>query len=292
MTVDVSNFDEVEAAAQRFESELGPIEVWINDAMTTVFAPVAEVSPDDFRRAIEVTFLGQVWGTKVALSMMRPRDRGSVVNVGSALAFIGIPLQGAYCASKFACRGFFQSTRTELIHDGSKVRLSMVHLPAVNTPQFEWCETTFSRHPQPVPPTYEPELCARFIVEVAIDGRRSKVVGSWNKMLVAAGSLFPGFADQYAALAAWDGQLSDRPISPARRVNLWEPVDNSRDFGAHGTFDARARGFWTPRFLRSLPGTAMTFARALGRTTANRRRQPRADLTPSSARNTATVVKP
>ena len=166
---DVSQFAEVDAAATRVEQEWGPIDVWVNDAMTTVFAPAWDVKPADFARAVEVTFLGQVWGTTAALARMRPRDRGSIVNVGSALAFIGIPLQSAYCSSKFACRGFFESTRAELLHEGSHVRLSMVHLPAVNTPQFDWCETTLDRHPQPVPPIYQPEIPATFIVEAALD---------------------------------------------------------------------------------------------------------------------------
>src|SRR5665213_2174074 len=141
---DVAQFDQVDSAATRVENEMGPIDVWVNDAMTTVFAPAWEVDPKDFQRAVEVTFLGQVWGTTAALARMRPRDRGAIVNVGSALAFIGIPLQSAYCASKFACRGFFESTRAELIHERSHVRMSMVHLPAVNTPQFDWCETTMA----------------------------------------------------------------------------------------------------------------------------------------------------
>ncbi len=143
---DVADYHQVDDAAERAEAELGPIDVWVNDAMTTVFAPIWNTDPDDYRRAIEVTFLGQVWGTKVALERMRPRDRGSIVNVGSALAFIGIPLQATYCAAKFACRGFFESVRAELIHDGSHIRLSMVHLPAVNTPQFNWCQTAMAHH--------------------------------------------------------------------------------------------------------------------------------------------------
>ena len=156
---------------------------------------------------------------------MRPRDRGSIVNVGSALAFIGIPLQSAYCSSKFACRGFFESTRAELLHEGSHVRMSMVHLPAVNTPQFDWCQTSLDRQPQPVPPIYQPEVPARYILEVALDGRRAKVVGSWNKILVAAGSVFPGLGNQYAAIGAWDSQLTSEPLQPDRAVNLYEPVD-------------------------------------------------------------------
>jgi NAD(P)-dependent dehydrogenase (short-subunit alcohol dehydrogenase family) len=266
LETDVARFAEVDAAAARVEEELGPIDVWVNDAMTTVFAPSWDVSPEDFQRAVEVTFLGQVWGTRAALARMMPRDRGNIVNVGSALAFIGIPLQSAYCASKFACRGYFESVRAELLHEGSKVQMSMVHLPAVNTPQFDWCETTMGRHPQPVPPIYQPEVCARLILAAALDGRRSKVIGSWNKALVVAGSLFPGFGNQYAALGAWESQLTDQPIGPGRAVNLYKPVDESSDHGAHGMFDDKAGGFLDPSFLKSLPTTARTFGEALART--------------------------
>ena len=269
---DVASFDDVDAAATRVESELGPIDVWVNDAMTTVFAPSWEVKPEDFRRAVEVTFLGQVWGTTAALARMRPRDRGTIVNVGSALAFIGIPLQSAYCASKFACRGYFESVRAELLHEGSHVRMAMVHLPAVNTPQFNWCETTLDRHPQPVPPIYQPELCARCIVDAAIDGRRAKVIGSWNKLLVAAGSLFPGLGNQYAALGAWETQLTDQEVGPDRPVNLYKPADDERDAGAHGIFDSKAGGFFDPSFLKSLPKTAKTFATAVRRTAEEKKR--------------------
>ncbi len=264
---DVAHFEEVDRAATLVEDQLGPISVWVNDAMTTVFAPVGEVEPEQFRRAVEVTFLGQVWGTMVALSRMRPRDEGTIVNVGSALAFIGIPLQSAYCSAKFACRGFFESTRSELLHEGSQVRLSMVHLPAVNTPQFDWCATTMSHHPQPVPPIYQPEIPARFIVESALSGRRAKVVGSWNKLLVAAASVAPGLGNQYAAIGAWASQLTSQPDEPDRPCNLYEPADRDHDHGAHGSFDGRAGGFTDPSFLETLPETAKKFGVALGRTT-------------------------
>lgn len=267
---DVSNFDEVDSAAALVEDELGPIDVWVNNAMTTTFAPLDEVSPTDFERAVRVTFLGQVWGTMAALRRMKPRDRGAVVNVGSALAFIGIPLQAAYCSSKFACRGFFESARAELLHEGSHVTMGMVHLPAVNTPQFDWCETTFDRHPQPVPPIYQPEVAARHIVDAALSGERETVVGSWNAMLVTAGRFFPGFGNQFAALGAWDSQLTQRQRSPDRPVNLFHPLDDDRDHGAHGAFDDQAGGFTDPSFLRTLPRTARTFARALGRTMAEK----------------------
>ena len=270
---DVSQFAQVDSAATQVEAELGPIDVWVNDAMTTVFAPAWDVKPADFQRAVEVTFLGQVWGTMAALSKMRPRDRGQIVNVGSALAFIGIPLQSAYCSSKFACRGFFESTRAELLHEKSHIRMSMVHLPAVNTPQFDWCETVFDVHPQPAPPIYQPEIPAKFIVDVALDGRRDKVIGSWNKMLVAIARVAPGLGNQYAAIGAWNSQLTSQKISPDRPSNLYEPVDVDTDHGAHGEFDDKADGFLTPNFLKSLPKMAATFGKAVAHTIEEKRRR-------------------
>jgi short-subunit dehydrogenase len=265
LPTDVSQYEEVLEAAKAVEAELGPIDVWVNDAMTTIFAPFWEVEPDDFRRAMEVTFLGQVWGTKVALDTMVPRDRGAIVNVGSALAFVGIPLQSAYCSSKFACRGFFESVRAELVHRRSGVRLSMVHLPGVNTTQFNWCKSVFDTHPQPVPPVYQPEVAARAIADTALNGRRSKVLGAWNQLLVAAASLFPGLATQYAALGAWDSQLTDIPVGRNRPANLWGPVDQDEDQGAHGIFDAKAGGVRNPQFLASLPSNAKNFGVAAAR---------------------------
>ena len=275
LSVDVSDADEVDAAASRVEEELGPIDVWVNDAMTTVFAPTWEVKPADFQRAVEVTFLGQVWGTMAALKRMRPRDRGNIVNVGSALSFIGIPLQSAYCSSKFACLGFFESVRAELIHDGSHVRMSMVHLPAVNTPQFDWCETTFDRHPQPVPPIYQPEVAAKFIVEAALDGRRTKVVGSWNKVLVAAGRMFPGAREPVRRPRRLERSAHLSAGGPGHKVNLYKPMDADSDHGAHGSFDDRAGGFFDPSFLKSLPTIVRTLATAVLRTTAEKSRRYR-----------------
>ena len=273
LTADVADQPSVEAAADAAEDALGPLDVWVNNAMTTTFAPFTETAPQDFQRAFEVTFLGQVWGTMAALERMRPRDRGSIVNVGSALAFLGIPLQAPYCAAKFACRGFFESVRAELLHEGSGVQISMVHLPAVNTPQFSWCRTAMKRQPQPVPPIYEPEVCARHIVRAAIDGRRSTIVGSWNRALVAAGSIAPGFGNHYAALGAWQSQLTGEPLPPDRPDNLRRPVDATRDYDAHGIFDDQAHGVLTPAFLKSLPATARTFVRALLATARDRRRR-------------------
>ncbi|HEY1990681.1 MAG TPA: SDR family oxidoreductase [Acidimicrobiales bacterium] len=281
LQLDVAAFKEVDRAAARVEQDLGPIDVWVNNAMTTVFAPATEIDPDDFRRAVEVTFLGQVWGTRAALDRMKPRDRGTIVNVGSALAFMGIPLQSAYCASKFACRGFFEATRAELLHEGSHVSMSMVHLPAVNTPQFDWCKTVFSRHPRPVAPIYQPEMCAKAIVETALSGQRERVLGSWNKILVTGSRFVPGLGDQFAARGAWDEQLSDRPVQPSRPCNLYAPADDETDFGSRGTFGDEAGGFVTPSFLASLPTAAREFIQAAAatgverlRTALRRRRVP------------------
>jgi NAD(P)-dependent dehydrogenase (short-subunit alcohol dehydrogenase family) len=274
VAADVSDYDAVDGAATQAEEELGPLDVWVNNAMTTSFAPLSDTKPEDFRRAIEVTFLGQVWGTMAALARMRPRNRGNIVNVGSALAFIGIPLQSPYCAAKFACRGFFESTRAELLHEGSHVRFSMVHLPAVNTPQFDWCQTSMDRHPQPVPPIYQPEIPAKFIVRAALDGRRSKVIGSWNKLLVAAGQIAPGLGNHYAALGAWDTQLADLPIGHDRPDNLNRPADDEKDAGAHGIFDAKAGGFFDPSFLKTLPQAGRTFLSAVIGDARDRSRRP------------------
>lgn len=276
VTADVADYGAVDSAASQAEDQLGPLDVWVNNAMTTSFSPLSDTGPDDFRRAMEVTFLGQVWGTKAALKRMRTRDRGNIVNVGSALAFIGIPLQTPYCSAKFACRGFFESTRAELLHEGSHVRLSMVHLPAVNTPQFDWCQTTMDRHPQPVPPIYQPEIPAKFIVQAALDGRRSKVVGSWNKLLVAAGQIAPGVGNHYAALGAWESQLADLPIEQNRPDNLEHPADETKDAGSHGIFDHKAKGLFDPSFLKTLPDAGRTLFAAVMGDARDRRRRPRA----------------
>ena len=274
VAADISDYDAVDRAASQAENQLGPLDIWVNNAMTTSFSPLSDTNSEDFRRAIEVTFFGQVWGTMAALKRMRTRDRGNIVNVGSALSFIGIPLQSPYCSAKFACRGFFESTRAELIHQGSHVRLSMVHLPAVNTPQFDWCQTTMDRHPQPVPPIYQPEIPARFIAQAALDGRRSKVIGSWNKLLVAAGQIAPGVGNHYAALGAWESQLADLPIDRDRPDNLRHPADDERDAGSHGIFDNKAHGFFDPSFLKTLPNAGRTFVAAVIADARDRRRRP------------------
>ncbi len=279
---DVAEYREVDAAATTVEGTLGAIDVWVNDAMTTVFSPFAGVDPDDFKRALEVTFLGQVWGTKAALDRMRPRDRGTIVNVGSALSFIGIPLQSAYCSSKFACRGFFESVRAELIHEGSNVRVSMVHLPAVNTPQFDWCKNNTKRRPMPVPPIYQPEVAGQAIVATVLGGRRAKVLGSWNKLLVGAAQLSPALATQFAAIGAWESQLTRESAGADEPVNLREPADVTVDFGTHGRFDDQAGGFLDPSYLKTLPHTARTFLSALRATVMEKFDQRRVSISARS----------
>lgn len=260
---DVADMDQVDQAASQIERELGPIDVWINNAMTTVFAPIRDLTADEIRRATEVTYLGQVHGALAALSRMRARDRGTILFVGSALSYRGIPLQAPYCGSKFAVRGFYESLRTELIHERSDIRTTIVHLPAVNTPQFDWCRAKVDRAPMPVPPIYQPELAARRIVSAAEVPPRQRVVGTWNWLIVRLAQLLPGVADHYMAATGVDGQLTDRMIDPDRPDALDSPVDRAVDHGARGRFDHCAHGVLTPGFLRSLPSQAVSFALAV-----------------------------
>ena len=263
--VDVADADAVEDAAERVEQELGPIDVWVNVAMTTVFAPIEEIAPEEFERATRVTYLGQVHGTMAALRRMRPRDRGVVVSAGSALAFVGIALQAPYCGAKFAVRGFHESVRTELRHTGSRVRVAQVHLPALNTPQFDWCRNKMGRHAMPVPPMYPPETAARAIAATAASPRRQRIVGTWNWALVQLAKAFPGMIDHYAAATTVDGQQTEEPVPTGAPDNLYEPLDgpHGEDHGAHGSFGDRSGGVLDPTFVRSLPGTARDAGRAV-----------------------------
>jgi NAD(P)-dependent dehydrogenase (short-subunit alcohol dehydrogenase family) len=239
LPADVADPAAVEDAAERAESELGPIDVWINDAMATIFAPFLEIAPEEYRRATEVTYLGTVWGTMAALRRMKPRDRGVIVQVGSALAYRAIPLQAPYCGAKAAIKNFTESVRTELLHDGSNVRITMVQLPAHNTPQFEWGRTRMPRHPQPVPPIFQPEVAAQAIEHAARSSRRELYVGWPTLKVVLAEKLFPGLADRYLARNGYEGQQDDRPVDPDRPDNLFEPAEG--DWEAHGSFDPQAR---------------------------------------------------
>lgn len=236
---DVADHDQVEAAAERVEREFGPIDAWINNAMATIFCPFEKITPEDFGRATQVTYLGAVWGTMAALKRMRPRNQGAIVQVGSALAYRSIPLQAPYCGAKAALRGFTDSLRSELHHDKSKVHLTMVQLSAFNTPQFDWGRTCFVRQAQPVPPIYQPELAAEAIVWAATHRRRELWVGFPAVKAIIATHLFPGFLDRLLASRAYKGQLTDEPNPPQRRDNLYAPVPEDR--GAHGRFDRQAK---------------------------------------------------
>lgn len=240
MPTDVADAEAVETAAARVEAELGPIDVWVNNAMTSVFSPVAELHADEVRRVAEVTYLGSVNGILAALGRMRERDRGTIVQVGSALAYRAIPLQASYCASKFAIRGFVDSLRCELRHDRSAVRVTTVHLPALNTPQFGWVRSRMPRHPQPVPPIYQPEVAARAIVWAAEHPRREYWVGGPTVATILANAVAPGLLDRYLARTNVDAQQTDQPADPNRPDNLCDPAPGNQ--AAHGIFDARSKG--------------------------------------------------
>ena len=237
--VDVANADQVEAAAVQIEAELGKIDIWINNAMVSVFSPIKEMMPEEFRRVTEVTFLGCVYGTLAALKRMLPRDCGTIVQVGSALAHRSIPLQSAYCAAKHAMQGFTESLRCELIHDKSEVRVTMVQLPALNTPQFGWVKSRLPRKAQPVPPIFQPEVAAEAIYFAAHHPRREFYVGWSSAKAIIANKIAPGMLDHFLAHTGYDSQQYDGAEDPNRAHNLWEPVPG--DHGAHGDFNARAK---------------------------------------------------
>jgi NAD(P)-dependent dehydrogenase (short-subunit alcohol dehydrogenase family) len=239
LPADVADWDAVNSAARAVEEAFGPIDVWVNNAMTTVFAPFKEIEPDEFRRATEVTYLGAVWGTKAALDRMLPRDRGSIVLVGSALAYRGIPLQAPYCGAKHAEKGFFESLRTELRHDKSNVHLSMVQLPGHNTPQFLHCRSKMPKVPQPMPPYYQPEVAADAVHWAAHNRRRELYVGFPTLKTIVGNKVAPWLVERVLAKQAFPGQQSDEPADPDRKDNLMAPVPG--DPGAHGPYDQKAR---------------------------------------------------
>jgi len=241
--VDVADAGAVEAATDRIEAELGPIQVWVNVAFTSVFARFTDIEPEEFARVTEVSYLGYVNGTRSALRVMTPRDRGAIVQVGSALAYRGIPLQSAYCGAKHAIQGFNESLRTELLHEGSGVRVTMVQMPAVNTPQFDWVLSRLPRHAQPVPPIYQPELAADAVVYAADHPRRREYwVGETTALTLLANAVAPGLLDRYLARTGFGAQQTPQPRDPEQPENLWEPADGAGgdDFGAHGGFGARS----------------------------------------------------
>lgn len=237
---DVADAEAVETAASLVERTLGPIDVWINVAMATVFAPVSKLTAREFERGTQVTYLGQVHGTMAALSRMRTRNRGTIVNVGSALGYRSVPLQSIYCGAKFAVRGFTDALRSEIIHDRLDVHLTMVDLPAVNTPQFDWALNKMGKKAQPIAPIYEPEVAARAIFFAATHRRREVWVGFPTVKTILANQIAPGVIDRYLATAGYEGQLTDEPLGPDSPGNLFEPVPG--DYGAHGRFDRRSRG--------------------------------------------------
>jgi len=244
---DVADSAAVEAAAERVEQELGPIDVWVNVAMTSVFAFVKDTTPAEFKRVTEVCYLGYVNGTLAALKRMLPRDRGHIIQVGSALAYRGIPLQAAYCASKHAIQGFMDSLRSELIHFDSKIVPVMVQMPALNTPQFDWCRSKLPNKSQPVPPIYQPEVAARAIVFASKNQRREIYVGWPTVIAIIGNKLFPRLGDLYLGRTGVRSQQTDEKADPTQPDNLYEPVGG--DPGAHGRFDDRAHSsspqLWT-----------------------------------------------
>lgn len=259
LPVDVADAGQVEDAASKVESEFGPIDVWVNDAMTTVFAPFKDITPTEFKRATEVTYLGCVYGTMSALKRMLRRDSGAIVQIGSALAYRSIPLQSPYCGAKHAIVGFTDSIRCELIHDKSKVHITVVHLPAMNTPQFSWCRTKLPNHPQPVPPIFEPEVAARAVYFAAHHRRREIYVGYPTVKAIYGQELVPSYADHYLGRTGYKSQQTDQPVSPDRRDNLFEPVEGN--WGAHGVFTDRARS-WSPQQVVDLNRKAVAAAMA------------------------------
>ena len=238
LPTDVSDANAVEKAAQQVESMLGPIDVWCNVAMVSVFSPFIEMTPEEFKRVTDVTYLGFVYGTMSALRRMNARNRGTIVQVGSALAYRSIPLQSAYCGAKHAIVGFTDSIRCELVHQKSKIHITAVHMPALNTPQFTWVKSRLPRKPQPVPPIFEPEVAAEAIVYAATHRRREIHVGLPTVEAIQAQKFFPGLLDRYLGKTGYDAQQYDGSADPNRPNNLWEPLPG--DFGAHGDFDTRA----------------------------------------------------
>jgi NAD(P)-dependent dehydrogenase (short-subunit alcohol dehydrogenase family) len=259
---DVADAEAVDAAATAAEEAFGPIDIWINNAMATVFAYLWDVSPEEFRRANEVTYFGSIWGMQAALKRMRPRDRGTIVQVGSALAFRGVPLQAPYCGAKHGIQGVFESLRTELRHTHSKVHLTGVHLPGVNTPQFEHARDKLDRVSMPVAPIYQPEVAADAIHWAAHHRRREIYVGVPTVYTIWGNKLAPWLAERYLAATAVKGQLSDRPKSPERPDNLFSPVPG--DPGAHGPYDEKAHGrsvqLWATKHRRAVGAGAAAVA--------------------------------
>lgn len=280
--VDVADYEAVDKAAARIEEELGPIDVWVNVAFTSVFAPFSKISPDEFRRVTDVNYHGYMHGTKAALDRMLPRNAGTIVQVGSALAYRGIPLQSAYCGSKHALQGFHESLRTELLHDKSGVHVTMVQMPAVNTPQFSWVLNRLPHQARPVAPIYQPEVAARAVVFAADHPhRREYWVGASTAATLAANAIAPGLLDRYLARTGYKSQQTAQERVPDQPANLWEPADgpDGRDFGAHGVFDDeahdRAPQLWASHHHGVLALALLAAAAGAARVVRRRGRRPR-----------------
>jgi NAD(P)-dependent dehydrogenase (short-subunit alcohol dehydrogenase family) len=265
ISVDMADHHAVDKAAQRVEERLGPIDVWVNDAFTGVFARFTDIEPEEYRRVTEVTYLGYVNGTRAALDRMLPRDKGTIVQVGSALAYRGIPLQSAYCGAKHAIQGFHESLRCELLHDKSQVRVTMVQMPGVNSPQFDWVLSRLPRRAQPVPPIYQPEITAKAIAYAADHPRRREYwVGGSTAGTLLANKFAPGILDRYLAKTAFKSQQTGRRRSPEDAANLWQPADDAEghDHGAHGRFDDKAKSrsvqLWASQHHGLLGAAALT----------------------------------
>jgi NAD(P)-dependent dehydrogenase (short-subunit alcohol dehydrogenase family) len=261
LPTDVSSWPEVEEAARRTEAELGPIDVWVNDAMVSVFAPFKDIAPEEFERVTAVTYLGSVYGTMAALRHMGPRHRGTIVQVGSALAIRSIPLQSAYCGAKHGILGFTTSLRSELMHDDSGIQVTMVQMPAMNTPQFSWSRSKMPHHPRPVPPIFQPEVAARAVVFAADHPDRHMYSVGWSTVRAIVGNrIAPGLLDRYLGRKGYEvQQIEDLPVAPDRPDNLWSPV--AGDHGAHGIFDncakSRSPQFWMTTHKRWLAAGAL-----------------------------------
>jgi len=278
LEVDVADFAAVDEAAERVEKDLGPIDLWVNDAFSSVFARFADIDMAEFRRTTEVSYLGYVYGTKAALNRMLPRDRGVIVQVGSALAYRGIPLQSAYCGAKHAIQGFNESLRVELMHDKRNVHVTMVQMPAVNTPQFSWVLSRLPRKAQPVPPIYQPEVAAKAVLYAADHPKRREYwVGGSTAGTLLANALAPGVLDRYLARTGFDSQQTDERRDPGQPVNLWEPADGrpGADAGAHGEFDAKSTNrsvqLWASQHHGLLAAAGGALAVGLGWAAAKRR---------------------
>jgi short-subunit dehydrogenase len=274
LPVDVADAGAVESAAMEIEQRLGPIDVWVNNAMASVFSPVKQMTAEEFKRVTEVTYLGYVYGTLAALRRMLPRNRGIIIQVGSALAYRGIPLQSAYCAAKHAVQGFVDSLRCELLHDHSGVRLTMIQMPALNTPQFGWVKSRLSRKARPMPPIFQPEVAARAIVWASHNSRREMFVGMPTVEAIIGNRIAPNLLDHYLARNGYDGQQYDGAEIKHRPNNLFEPVDMHRDHGAHGDFNQHSSRWslqlWASQnrawlFLGAIALGAVAFAETLSR---------------------------